>query len=179
MQWVAPVGRHYSGLPLSPWAWACGCQCHTLPSCNHRWHTWSSFPDWFSCPSSCEWRKQYRKNNTSCRPSSGNVALTNARQILKKRKVKRHTTLLLRAAERGKWGYVLREGPGFLNTHTNSTMSCQSNLVLFTLRQPPQLQSVTKTIFWHILDFEVILPLSCWISIFPVCILRYMFWLDL
>lgn len=48
-----------------------------LPSCNHRWHTWSSFPDQFSCPSSCEWRKQHRKNNTSCRPSWGNVALTN------------------------------------------------------------------------------------------------------
>lgn len=48
-----------------------------LPSCNHRWHTWSSFPDQFSCPSSCEWCKQHRKNNTSCRPSWGNVALTN------------------------------------------------------------------------------------------------------
>lgn len=49
------------------------------------------------------------------------------------KKVKRHTALLLRASERGKWGYVLREGPTFPNTPTDSTITCQSNQKLFTL----------------------------------------------
>lgn len=89
---VALMGQHYSGLypphPLSePWHEAANTtHRQALPSCNHRWHTWSSFPDQFSCPSSCEWRKQHRKNNTSCRPSWGNVALTNPHNTNKKLK---------------------------------------------------------------------------------------------
>jgi len=61
------AGRHYSwpvAAPRAPRREAANAR--RRPSCNHRWHTWSSFPDRFSCPSSCEWGKQHRKNNTSC-----------------------------------------------------------------------------------------------------------------
>lgn len=71
---LCPRGTAVFSLP-----WPCGHRHEAantrhrrvLPSCNHWWHTRTSFPDRFSCPSSCEWGKQHRKNNTSCRLAQG------------------------------------------------------------------------------------------------------------
>lgn len=120
-------GQHYSGLPrpggpLGMTLPAPG-RGRMLPSCNHRWHTQSTFPDQLSCPSSWVWGKQRRKNNTS--PGSGNVASTNTAHV-KKIKAGRHAALL-KAVQPWKWGYV--------QPHP-ATMTCQSTQMLFTLTQP-------------------------------------------
>lgn len=108
-----PMGQHYL-LQL---------QNRALPSCNHWWHTPSTFPDRFSCHSSCECGKRHRKNNRSCSQAQGMWPLQTQHT---QKKVKRRAALLLRASESGKWGYVLRECPTFLNTTTDSTISCHS-----------------------------------------------------
>ena len=67
------------------------------------------------------------------------------------KKVKRHTALLLKASKWGKWGYVLREGSAFLSSPTYSTITCQSNQILFTLSYLPEPEPKIKTTF-----------LTCW-----------------
>lgn len=106
--------ERYSGLlrPGGPLrAWLCQHQAagRMLPSCNHRWHTQSTFPDRLSCPSSWAWGKRRRKNNTS--PGSGNVASTNT---VEKIKAESAATLEVRQPH-------------------PATMTCQSTQTLFSL----------------------------------------------
>lgn len=91
------------------------------------------------------------------------------------KKVKRHAALLLSASERGKWGYVLREGSAFLSTPADSTITCQSNRKLFTRSYLPELKPESRPLFWHAglvlyvfcLRLIFISPASgCWISFF-------------
>lgn len=92
-----------------------------------------------------------------------------------KKKVKRRAALLLSASERGKWGYVLREGSAFLSTPADSTITCQSNRKLFTRSYLPELKPESRPLFWHAglvlyvfcLRLIFISPASgCWISFF-------------
>lgn len=124
---VIPMGQHYSGLPLPhrgpgmrlPIPGAGGCCRPVITDDIHEVLFQIGFP---VLPAASGANSTGRITQVAARLRECGLYKHSTNK-----KVKRHIALLLRASERGKWGYVLREGPTFLNTPTDSTITCQSN----------------------------------------------------